>query len=346
MAWIFWVVIITLITSAIGRFFLNSSEVNFISSAISLIFISKLLGEATQHLARYLGQKKAGLLNVTLSNLPEIIIIYAAIRANQIELVQGGIVGSIIGNLLLVLGFSIILGCKKNGTMKFQASTGTYFITQLMVVGVTLLLPSLFANRIPVGNQQIFSNLLSYVLIVVYLCYFLFFLDKERMGVVNEQAEKMDGTWSKKASLATLIIMTAAAYWQSENLVMEVEAVSQSLNISKAMIGFIILPVLGNIAEHVSAIMSARKGLIELSLAISVGSASQVGMIVAPLAVILGTLTGNPITLNFAGLPFGLLAISLVATYIVLRDNKWNMIEGIMLIVLYFNMTLAFFFAQ
>lgn len=328
-----------------GHYF-NFSLVTFVFAALALVLLSKILGDATEQLSLHIGQGIAGLANVTLSNLAELIIIFVAIRANNIELVQGGIVGSIIGNLLLVLGTSIYVGCYTHGSMKFNEKTRTLFINQFFLVAVTLLLPTLFASKIPAARHEIFDNFLAVILVCLYFHFYIASQVDKRFEKIAEQEHGIAVHWSKRKTCIYLIGSAVGAFFMSELLIGKVESVAHTFGISQLFMGFCLLPLLGNIAEHFVAITAARKGMTELSLAIAVGSASQVGMIVVPVAVLLGTLLGNPVSLNFASLPYGLLIVSFIGTYLVLRDGELNKNEGVMLLALYFMMVSAFAFSQ
>jgi len=344
--WLLGVLIISFGCAMLSHYMLQMPLLTFGSSAIALILLSKFLGQATEQLAGSMGERKAGFLNVTLSNISEVIIIFAAVRANMIELVHGGIIGSIIGNLLLITGCSIFLGCKKNGPLKFEPGTITMLINQFFLVGVLLFLPSLFGDQIPEGHHRIMSYFFSIMLIGVYLYASINSLKDKRYQVINEQAQQMEKHWTKGFSISVLVVTIIGAFFMSEFLVKEVGHVATSLEISQVFIGFVVLPFLGNMAEHVVAITAARKGMAELSLSIAVGSATQVGMVVAPLAVLFGLITGNYFILSFTGMPLGLLVISLIAIFLVLRDNQWNKSEGIMLIALYSAIIMGLAFTQ
>ncbi len=166
-----------------------------------------------------------------------------------------------------------------------------------------------------------------------------------RFHVIKNQAVAIEKHWSQKRAILTLVACGIGAFIESELLVGEVESVAESLSISQGFIGFIMLPLLGNIAEHFVAITAAYKGMTELSLSVAVGSATQVGMIVAPMAVLFGILTGHTITLQFEAVPLYLLILSLVAAFVALRDNKWNINEGVMLVFLYLNILIGFLLA-
>ena len=331
---------------AIGSHLFAFSVSTFIFSAITLICISKILGDATEQLSLHVGQNTAGLVNVTLSNLAELIIIFVAVRSNLIELVQGGIVGSIIGNLLLVMGCSIYFGCRKHKKLKFNTDTADLFINQLFLVAVALFLPTLFSDKIPENNQQMLTNILALMLFGAYVYHYLISATDERFNPIEEQVHKIKKTLSFSLSLVILMGTAIGAFFMSELLVGEVEHIGNYAGVSQTFIGFIVLPLLGNIAEHAVAVVAATKKMTELSLAIAVGSASQVGMVVAPCAVLFGILTGNQITFNFGALPLDLLAITFIAAFLVLRDGEWYVNEGVMLIQLYLAIVLVLIFTK
>lgn len=340
------IVCAAIVSAFLSHYVLNLPTLTFIASSLALVGLSKVLGDATENLSHHLGQNIAGFLNVTLSNIAEIIIIFVAVKANELELVTGGIVGSIIGNLLLVMGCSILAGCLKNGTLKFEKHTAKIFIRQFFLVTVALLLPTMFRDHIPESRHSLFSNILAIMLSGSYIYLYLHSLKSSSFKKINEQEQKLEHSWGKGFAVFVLALSGAGAFFMSELLVSEVEHVAGSLGLSKLFIGFIILPFLSNIAEHFIAIIAAWKNMTELSLAISVGSASQVGMVVAPTAVFFGMLTGNTFNLDFSSLPLGLLGISFLGSYLVLSDNEWEFSEGVLLILLYIIIAIAFGFSQ
>lgn len=340
---LFLLVAVTLISHYVFDSYLST----FICAAGALVLLSKFMGDATEHLAYHVGQRYAGLVNVTLGNLAELIIIFAAVRAEMIDLAKAGIVGSVVGNILLVMGVSIIVGCRQNRVLKLNAETVTLYVNQMFLVGATLVLPSMFSGIVPAERQLSQSYVLAAMLAGAYLYYSAIFRHDERTKPVHDQArDKVRNGWTLSKSIVVLIITSIAAFIMSELLVNRTEQVAVSYGLSNAMLGFMLLPLLGNVAEHYVAVTAAWKGMAELSLAIAVGSASQVGMVVAPAAVLFGFMHASPVTLDFSGLPFQLLLISFVAAFIVLRDNKWRLSEGVMLIACYIAMLVCFSFAR
>ncbi|MFH1236316.1 MAG: hypothetical protein V1685_05265, partial [Parcubacteria group bacterium] len=276
----------------LGEYGLNIPIMAFGTSAVALVILSMIIGEATEQLSAYIGQRMAGLVNVTLSNLAELIIIYTAISANEIELAKAGIAGSIVGNLLLVKGSSIIVGCLRHGTLNFDSNVATLYINQLFLVGSILFLPTMFSTSIPVRLHGSLSGCLAAMLFGAYVFYIFISRRDERYQPVHEQSKSVMRHWHPAVSVAVLVGSTAVAFHMSHIMVTHVEHFAQTTGFSKSFIGFMLLPIIGNLAEHLPAVRWARRKMVELSLSISVGSASQVGMVVAPCAVFFGFLTG------------------------------------------------------
>jgi len=316
-------------------FALPNATVIFLASAGALVILSRYIGEGTEQLSLHLGESMAGFVNVTLSNLAELIIVFAAVRANLIELVQANIIGSVIGNLLLVMGFSIYFGCRKNGTLKLNATAVGAYLKQLFLVLVAVSALSAFDGAVPAENQRGASYVIAVLLVALYAWFFFHVRNTMKLHAVDVQAAQGEVHWSKSTSYIVLIAAAAGAVWMSELMIGEIESFSDSIGISPKLLGYIVLPMLGNLAEHYVAIEAALKKKAELSMAISVGSASQVGLVVVPAAVLFGWITGNSVTLLFAGLPVYVLFVSFVAAYITLRNYEWELDEGVMLLAIY-----------
>jgi len=344
--WLFGIALIFFTLAMVAHHWLRIGLLAFIASGVALIALSKIMGDATEQLSHRVGQNIAGFVNVTLGNLAELIVVYILISQGMIDLVQANIVGSIFGNLLFVMGLSVLVGCWRHGTLPLNPFIVTLHISQLFLVGLALFLPTIVNAHLPEASQQAVSNRLAVLLVVVYIGSFFLFLKDKRLEKVKAMAAQLDQDWPLTLSLPALSIAAVATFFMGETLVAELEAFSIQFDLSRSFIGFIILPFLTNIAEHFSAIQSAWKNMPELSLAVAVGSATQVGMVVAPMAVVFGILTGHPMTLQFSQIPFAILMASFIAAYIVLRDNQWNLTEGLMLLASYSAMVITFWYIQ
>ncbi|MFN8452234.1 MAG: calcium/proton exchanger [Anaerolineae bacterium] len=326
----------------------------FILSALGLVPLAKLIGDATEELAVYTGPRLGGLLNATLGNAAELIITIFAIQAGLLELVRASITGSILGNLLLVLGFSIALGGWKHGLQHFDKRTASINATLLVLAVVALAIPSLF-DRVLVERPEselLFSEGVALILIVLYGLMLLYSFTArhdphaDETGAVRESAavEHHTARWSLRFTIGVLAAATIGTALVSETLIGAVEPVVESLGLTEFFLGIIIIPLIGNIAEHLVAVQVALKNKMELSLAVSLGSSLQIALFVAPVLVFVSLLFDNRLLLVFN--EFELVALfgtSLIAALIAL-DGESNWLEGAMLLAVYLIIALAFFF--
>jgi Ca2+:H+ antiporter len=320
----------------------------FFAAAIGVIPLAGFMGKSTEELALYTGPKLGGLLNATLGNAAELIITIVAIREGLLELVKASITGSILGNLLLILGFSILLGGLKFGTQKFDRTQAGVNATMLILAVIALGIPSLFSETIDAVNHASVLNLSIGVAVVMMIIYALSILFSFKMTNTQDALaashEHHEPEWSIRTSIIVLLASTAAIAYLSEALVGAVEPVVKELGITEFFLGIVLIPLVGNVAEHVVAIQMAVKNKMELSLAISLGSSLQIALFVAPLLVFISLLMGNPLTLSFTVFEVeALFAASLIAALIAL-DGESNWLEGVQLLGVYVIVGIAFFF--
>lgn len=336
----------------VARFILNAdASVLFFLSALSIIPLAKFVGDGTEELAMHLGPKFGGLLNATLGNAAELIITIFAIRAGLLDLVKASITGSILGNLLLVMGLSLLLGGIKNGIQVFNRRMAGINATLLILAVGALLIPSFFDQAIvgDLSRELPLSEGVAIAMIVMYGLYVLYtFRDNDpavnRESAAAELDEHHTPKWSRNLALGVLIAATVGIVFMSEVLVGSVETVSVSLGLSEIFIGIIIVPLIGNAAEHLVAVQVAYKNKMELSMAIALGSSLQIALFVAPILVFIALLFGENLLLVFTS--FELVAIvlaALIAAFIA-QDGESNWLEGAMLLVLYIIIAVAFFF--
>ncbi|MBC7811433.1 MAG: cation transporter [Burkholderiales bacterium] len=371
----------------------------FLLAALGLIPLADLIGEATEHLAEHTGPRIGGLLNATLGNAAELIITIFAINAGLLELVKASITGSILGNLLLILGLSIFMGGLKNGIQTFDRRTVSLNATLVLLAIIALAIPSLFdsafveaigrdtngdtaalvmADRnegeepsvteeaetdaetevvvpeaseaaVPLDSEGAsstaelrFSESVAVVMIVLYALSIWYSLRSG--GGPHNHGSPVEGAWSVRRSVILLLAATAGTAFMSEVLVGAVEHVTESLGLTEFFLGIIIIPLVGNVAEHLVAVETAYKNKMELSLAVSFGSSLQIALFVAPVLVFIALLFGERLLLVFT--TFELIALfgaGLVAAFIAL-DGESNWLEGAMLLAIYLIVGLAFFF--
>jgi len=334
----------------------------FIVAAIGLIPLAKLIGDATEELALYTGPKLGGLLNATLGNAAELIITIIALNAGLVDLVKASITGSIIGNLLLVLGLSLLLGGLKHGTQVFNRRTAGVNATLLILAVALLAIPSLFDPAlldVP-ERELLFSEGVAIIAIIVYGLSVLYsFTAKEPTvnpdnpsamstgaAVITREpaaADIHEARWTVQFSLIVLGLATVGTAFVSEILVGAVEPVVETLGLSEFFLGIIIIPLIGNIAEHLVAVQVALKNKMELSLAVSLGSSLQIALFVAPVLVFVGLLLGQRLLLVFNTYELIALFVTVLIAAFIALDGESNWLEGAMLLALYIIIVIAFF---
>jgi Ca2+:H+ antiporter len=320
----------------------------FLASALSLIPLAGLLGRATEEAAIYTGPRIGALLNATLGNAAELIITIIALRAGLVDLVKASIAGSIIGNILVVLGLSLLVGGIRNGTQIFDAKTAGTNATMMALAVVSLTIPAVFAlgprQTRPSGQTISFlSDGLAIVLIVVYALYILFSLRQESPEAEVREHQGAP-TMRLPVALGLMTATTIGIVFMSELLVGAIEPVAEQWGLSELFIGVMLVPLVGNIAEHIVAVQMAYQNKMDLSLGIAIGSGLQIALFVTPVLVWISVLLGNPMSLVFNGYELaGLIGAALIAVLISV-DGESNWLEGAQLIALYLMLGISFFF--
>lgn len=318
-------------------------------SGAALAPMAGLIGEATESVAGHTSPRLGGLLNATLGNSAELIITIIAIRQGLLELVKASITGSILGNLLLVLGMGMLAGGSRHGIQTFdrrKASSDSI----LLVLAVTALgVPSLFSHVAgginDNGSVETLSLGVSAMMIVIYALGLIYGMRLEPGHLSRGSTHGVGGepTWGMQTAVVVLIAATLGTVWMSEILVGQVEPVVRQLGVSEFFLGIVLVPIVGNVAEHLVAVKVAVKNQMSLCAEISIGSSIQVALLVAPLLVFISLLLGNPLTLVFNNFELVALIGAVVITALVASDGESNWLEGASLLTLYLILGLAFF---
>lgn len=319
----------------------------FIFSALAVVPMAGYIGSATESLAIYTGPKIGGLLNATLGNAAELIITLVAINAGLLELVKASITGSIIGNLLLVLGAALLLGGAKNGVQRFDRRQAGNHAVMLTLAIVALVIPSLFSHSIgPDSDPKVeaLSLGVSAVMILLYVLGLVYSLKYAASPITHspdKRTEKVE--WTKSQAIIVLALATLGVVFLSEFLVGAVEVVVSELGLSEFFLGIILIPIVGNVAEHLVAVQVAYRNHIDLSVEIAVSSSVQIALFVAPVLVFVSLLMGNPLTLVFNQFELLALLAGVVITVLVSSDGESNWLEGAALLSVYLILGLGFF---
>ncbi len=329
-----------------------SETLIFIAAALAIIPLAGILGNATESLAHHTGPRVGGLLNATLGNAAELIITIVALRVGLVDVVKASVTGSIIGNLLLVLGASILAGGLKNGLQRFSLRTASINSSLMTLAIIGLTVPAVFGPAVHAhGDISVIelnvaiaaALMLGYVLSLI----FSFTAPEEaELGTVEPGDEVVDGEppWSLKLAVALLAGSVVLMAYLSEALVGSLEPILKTSGLSELFVGIIIIPIIGNVAEHTVAVQVAIKNKMELSLGVSMGSSMQIALFVAPLLVFVSLLFGKPMTLTFNPLELAALAVSVIIASLISLDGESNWLEGALLLIVYAILAVGFFF--
>jgi Ca2+:H+ antiporter len=321
-----------------------------LASAGAMIPLAKLIGDSTEALAARTGPRIGGLLNATLGNAAELIICIVAIREGLLELVKASITGSILGNLLLVLGLSMVAGGARHGLLSFDRRQATSDSVLLVLAVLALGVPSLFTQAsegiVSPVHVEVLSLGVALLMIVLYVLGLIYSFQQKPSPLTRQSAEPIlhEQHWTMRTSVIVMVIAVAGIVWMSELLVHQVEFVVADLGVSEFFLGVILVPIVGNVAEHLVAVSVAMKNRMTLSVEIAVGSSLQIALFVAPLLVFLSLLLGNPLTLVFNRFELIALAGGVIVAALVSSDGEANWLEGAVLLALYLMLALAFFF--
>ncbi len=337
----------------VERFLLHTNDsIVFITSCLGIIPLAVIIGHATEQVAFYTGPKIGGFLNATMGNIPELLISGFAVKAGMYTLVLASLAGSILGNIMMVLGLSIFVGGLK---YKFQTFNGNIMRSNFILLAFAafgIMMPFAF-NYFggPDSDHKLmqeFSLILAIIMLVIYILGLIFslFTHKDIFQDPEEEddgSEKEKATWSLKKGIGILGITTVLVALMSESLVATVETAAESFGMSSVFVGIVLIPIVGNVAEHFSAVIMAHKNKLDLSIEIAAGSSMQIALFVTPAMVVWSAILGD--TMEFVYTPAELFAIiiAIVMALFVLVDKRTNWFEGLQLFTCYIVIAVAFF---
>ncbi len=332
----------------------------FLAAALGVVPTAALMGKATEELAARSGPGIGGLLNVTFGNAPELIIALFALNAGLQEVVKASLIGSVLGNSLLVLGGAMVVGGIGREKQEFHPTAVTAQMTMLLLAGAALLMPTVFVLIQGTGLPQVgeevakipqdaktMSDVVAIILLLSYAAGLTFSLRTHKALFNPGEGEEEDhDAWPVRRSVLTLAIAGVAVGVMSEILVGSLEEASEGLGLSPFFIGLIVVAIVGNAAEHWVALYFARKDKMDLSVGIALGSAAQIALFVAPVLVLASLFLGpTPLALVFNGYELAAILIAILAVDQVVRDGESTWFEGFQLLALYAIFGVVFFFA-
>ncbi|PZR74890.1 MAG: calcium/proton exchanger [Chthoniobacterales bacterium] len=353
-SWLNWLLIFIPVALAL-RFWpgLTNPTALFICSAIAIIPAAGWIGRATEELAARMGEGWGGLLNASFGNAAELIIAGIALSKGLTGVVKASITGSIIGNILLVLGLSTLLGGMKHKEQRFNQSGARTSVISLSLAAIGLIIPTVFhmtASASPAGWKPNVEHQLSLgiaiVLFVTYLCVLVFTLGTHKhffIGCEGELEEEIEH-WSRTKAIVILVLATGVVALLSEFLVGTIESVRATFGVTELFVGVIVVAIVGNAAEHSSAIVMAMKNKMDLSVGIAIGSSLQVALFVAPMLVFLSYFLGRPMNLEFSLPEMFAVVASVYIIFQISGDGETNWIEGVQLLSVYLILCILFFY--
>jgi Ca2+:H+ antiporter len=336
-----------------------SAGLVFLTSALGIVPTAALMGRATEELAARSGPGIGGLLNVTFGNAPELIIALFALGQGLHEVVKASIIGSIIGNILLVLGAAMLAGGLGREKQTFSKTGASIQTSMLLLAAAALLMPAIFelveGKGLPSPGAQIvdygstvehLSLAVAVVLIVTYALGLVFSLKTHRALFNPEYGDEDSWGWSTRTSVLVLAIAGVLVGVMSEVLVSSISEASQSVGLSEFFIGVIVVAIVGNAAEHWVAVVVAMKDKMDLSVNIAIGSSAQVALFVAPVLVLASFFIGpHPLALVFNGFELGAILIAILIANYVTQDGESTWFEGVQLLAVYLVFGIAFYYA-
>ncbi|OWA36889.1 calcium/proton exchanger [Saccharibacillus sp. O16] len=373
--------IVTFALSAAGHLLHWNPTLEFVLSAISVIFVAGFLGRATESVAHYAGQRLGGFLNATFGNAAELIIAIMLVKEGLFDMVKASLTGSIIGNLLLVLGLSLFAGGVKFKVQRFNVPLAGMNGSLMIVAVVALFVPAVFLNTHSIEGLQIdtLSLVVAGILIVAYIAWLIFSMvtHKDYLAdpaeatavtgsglpagsdsasstsgaavekpAAHSEEEEHGPIWSKGRSILYLVIATVMVAFVSEWLVGTLETFTTQFGLSELFVGAFVVAIVGNAAEHSAAIMLAMKNKIGASVEIAVGSSLQISLFVAPVLIFvsffMGGLSGT-MDIVFSTIEIVAIAVSVFVAKSIIQDGETNWYEGLLLVAVYVILGVSFF---
>ena len=345
--------IFTFLLSALGHFANWNFTLQFILSSISVIFVAGFLGKATESVAHYAGQRLGGFLNATFGNAAELIIAILLIKEGLYDMVKASITGSIIGNLLLVLGLSLFAGGLKFKIQKYNVTLAGLNGSLMTLAIIAPFIPAVFLNThsITESETKTLSLIVAGILIVAYIAWlgFSMITHKNYLADVSDDnhqdalPHEHGPIWSKKRSILYLVVATVMVAFVSEWLVGVLEPISHEYGLSELFIGAFLVAIIGNAAEHSAAIMLAMKNKIGAAVEIAVGSSLQIALFVAPVLVFISFFLGDTMDLVFTTLELVAIGVAVFIARSITQDGASNWYEGLLLLAVYVILGVSFF---
>jgi Ca2+:H+ antiporter len=341
---IYWLLIFVPI-SLLAVFGVRQPLVVFVTASLAIVPLAGLIGRSTASLAIHSGPRVGGLLNATFGNLTELVIAVALVSAGEFQVVKASLIGSIVGNIVLVTGAAFFVGGLRHKELFFSNRSAGVQTSSLLLAVLALLMPALFVDLNPNtgGQRLVVSVVVAAVLIALYVSALLFTNVTHshlfRAPTAGEEAE-----WSRGRAIAVLLVTAIVVGVEAEFLTGSIGPTVAALGVSRVFIGMFVVAIVGNAAEHASAVLFAIRNKMDIALEIAFGSSTQIALFVAPLLVFVSLAIGRPMDFVFSPFEVAAVGLSTVIVAVAIADGRTNWLEGLQLLGAYVILAVSFFF--
>jgi Ca2+:H+ antiporter len=342
--------VVTFVLSAISHYLHWGSELEFAFAGIAILFAAGLLGKATESVAHYAGQRLGGFLNATFGNAAELIIAIFLIKEGLYDIVKASLTGAIIGNLLLVLGASALVGGLKFKEQKFNIHSAGQNASLMLLAVIALFIPAIFVKteHISEHDTMTISIVVAAFLILAYIGWLIYSMITHKDLLEDHVDTKADhgeaAPWSKGLSVLLLVVATVMVAFISEWLVHTLDTFSSRFGLSELFVGAFVVAIVGNAAEHSAAIVLAMKNKMGAAVEIAVGSSLQIALFVAPVLVFISLLFGGEMNLIFTTIEIAAIGVAVLIATSISRDGSTTWFEGMLLLFVYLILGVSFYF--
>jgi Ca2+:H+ antiporter len=341
---IYWLLVFVPISLAVGVAGSAPLAV-FVTAGLAIVPLAAVIGRATESLAIRSGPRLGGLLNATFGNITELILGVLLVAAGEFEVVKASLIGSIIGNLVFVLGASFLVGGLIHKELRFSARSAGVQTVSLLVAVLGLVMPALFVNLEPSSGRErlTISVVVAGVLIISYVASLLF-TQVTHATIYNVPAGDEETDWSRRRAMLTLALGAAVVGVESELLVRSLEPTIATVGLSRVFVGVFVVAIIGNAAEHASAVFFAVRDRADVTMEITLGSSTQIALFVAPLLVFVSLFLHRPMDFVFSPLEVVALGLATLIVGLIARDGRGNWLEGLQLLGVYVILAVSFFY--
>ncbi len=334
------------IFAGISNYLKGVSTLTFVLSGVAVGILALFLGKATEDVAHYSGERIGAFISASFGNAAELIIAILLLREGLFDMLKASITGSIMGNLLLVLGLSVLVGGIKYKEQTFNELLASHNASLMLLAIIALFVPAMFQNHMSATKLEPFSLIVAVLLILVYLLWLFFSMHthKHHLSSVQVEEELHEPLWGKKQAIFMLFFATILVAIDSEWLVKSVEHVAHQFHLSNLFLGGFILALVGNAAEHFAAILLARKNKIGASVEIAVGSSLQIALFVTPILILIGYFIHQELSIIFTVPELVAIGVSVFIAKSISEDGHTTWFEGLLLLLVYILIGTGFYF--